>query len=467
MSSSKPMQNGHLPPGPRAATSTLTPPPRPRNPPAPTHRSALSVSTLPSTSSSLPLRYPPLLYAEADPAPPPHPLGDLTPTSNTTPSPPTPRTPISPIPESSPPSSPSSTASSVMSLPPLSISPRVLESLQRQLVEKSTLLNLANDHISHQSVQIQHLQAKLVWYQQAQASVPTAVGVGGLDGGGGGLGGGAGRGEEVKQLRLLVAHLHGMIAARDEVIGEQDKELCYYQQQMRQLKEAREREVERLGEAESERDRDRERLRVVEAELAKMKERERDRKEREERREQPAPLQAERRAYSDSTEQEMRHLQADAARHRGEERQEEALQPALASVVDAHPASAPPVLPLRTQSEPVTAAAVTGAPAEATSASSPTSPLVSSAVSSPTLAQQTSPLALSPLSSPSPTSSTTQRPLLPKVRRIGPASARASAQLGSQQTNGINANANTSTNSTTAGIQIVPAASTTSIHTAM
>ena len=317
-----------------------------------------------------------------------------------------------------------------MSLPPLSISPRVLESLQRQLVEKSTLLNLANDHISHQAVQIRHLQAKMAFYQQAQATSvqPLTVGVAGVEGAVGGVG----RGEEVKQLRLLVVHLHGMIAARDEVIGEQDKELCYYQQQLRQLKEAREKEVEALAEAERERDSDRERLRVLEAEVAKMKDRERDRKDRQEWKEHTQPLSTDRRAHSEQTEEQMRQLAQEAARHRGEGGHQEELKQVFASsaVDQQHPASAPPVLPFRAQSEPATAAIAEPPPAEAASASSPSSPAVSSsAVSPPAPAGHASPLALSPLSSPSSAASTTPRPLLPKVRRSGPPSARASPQI--------------------------------------
>ena len=163
------------------------------------------------------MRSPGVSYAEADVAP-AGALGDLTPTSNPTPSPP-----CATDEPTSPASSLSSSASSVMSLPPLSISPRVLESLHRQLGEKATLLGLANDHISHQSVQIKHLEAKLHSYQQANAAMLTAVEGAGL---------GAGRGEEVKQLRVLVTHLHGMLAARDDIIAEQDRELLYCQQQI-------------------------------------------------------------------------------------------------------------------------------------------------------------------------------------------------------------------------------------------
>ena len=409
MSSTSHPPNGHRS-SPLPKPTSATPPPRPRPsagiPSGPAHRSALSVSITPTASSaSRNVRSPPLSYAEAD-SQPGDPLGDLTPTSNPTPTPPTPD---SPTPESPPSSGYSSSASSIMSLPPLSISPHVLESLQRQLVEKSELLNLANDHISHQSVQIQHLQAKLQSYQHAHTAVLTAVE---------GAGSGVGRGEEVKQLRVLVSHLHGMLAARDEVIAEQDKELGYWQQQIKTLKEAREKDVERVSEAERERDRDRDRIRLVEAELVRLRERERERKERgEERRDQQLQQPtAERRTHS---EEEPR------ARHRVDppvhEEQKALLQPP-------HPASAPPpVSVFRAQSEPVTAPVLSSTNTAAAVVSPPpisVSPVNASALS-PSAAGGSPGGSLSPF----PGRLGVGRGLLPKVRRSAPSSARQSPTL--------------------------------------
>ena len=144
-------------------------------------------------------------------------LGDLTPTSNRTPSPPSsalynhsaPHSPQSAT------SSTGSDASSIMSLPPLSIPPRILDALHRELAEKSQLLSLANDHIQHQSVQIQHMQAKLTSYQEANNAMLSAnVGTG--------PGPSGGRSEEVKQLKVLVSHLYNMIAQRDAIVDEQE-----------------------------------------------------------------------------------------------------------------------------------------------------------------------------------------------------------------------------------------------------
>lgn len=123
-------------------------------------------------------------------------------------------------------------------LPPLLISPAELESLQAQLREKTALLSVATDHISEQSVQIQSLTAQLQAQSQSQASLLSLA-----------------NSDELRQFQTLVQHLHQMIAQRDEIIGEQEKELNYYQQQLRSWKSERAREVDDRRALEAELDR--------------------------------------------------------------------------------------------------------------------------------------------------------------------------------------------------------------------
>jgi len=136
------------------------------------------------------------------------------------------------------------------SLPPLSISPAELENLHQQLNEKTSLLSAATDHISEQSVQIQRLHAQLQSQEQSNASLLSSSF--------------QSNGEETRQFQLLVNHLHQMIAQRDEIISEQEKELNYYQQQLRAWKNDRMREVEVTREREA-------RMKALEAELSKLK----------------------------------------------------------------------------------------------------------------------------------------------------------------------------------------------------
>ena len=313
-----------------------------------------------------------------------------------------------------------------MSLPPLSIPPRVLDALHREVAEKSQLLSLANDHIQHQSVAIQHLQAKLTSYQEANNAMLSANVAPGA-------GSSGGRSEEVKQLKVLVSHLYNMIAQRDAIVEEQEKELHYYQQLVRQVKHDREKEVEKDREKEKERDRERERIKQLELEVSKLKEKEREREERkeQERRERETEKQKEeegtrRRQEDDKGERLMKTLD------------ERSSSPALQVQTSSPPPPVPPP-PLRTSSSPVpsiTVSVASNAAHPPRPLSITASPLLASASSSsphsanssPTMTGFRAPSPGTPLSA-SASASSRQSPhgLLPKVRRASPMSASASS----------------------------------------
>ena len=353
-------------------------------------------------------------------------LGDLTPTSNRT------RSPSSARYTNSAPHSPQSAsswtgshASSILSLPPLSIPPRILDALHRELAEKSQLLSLANDHIQHQSVQLQHMQAKLSSYQEANHALLSAnVSSGGAASGG--------RGEEVRQLKVLVSHLYNMIAQRDVIVEEQESELHYYQRFMTQYKQEKEREVEREREREKERDRERERMKQLELEVHKYRAERKAQEEREERKEQEQG--------GDGKRQD-----SDPGRKRreaeGEERKGNSAgirsPPSSRRVRSSPPPPVPPP-PLKTDDSPVPCT-TSAAPPLAVSLSRPASTAASlspSSVSSPrSSADARSMNGVSPITALSPASTFRQSPhgLLPKVRRASPmsASAASSPELGS------------------------------------
>ena len=346
-------------------------------------------------------------------------LGDLTPTSNRTPSPSSSHYPThthhAPHSPQSAVSSTGSDTSSIMSLPPLSIPPRILDALHRELAEKSQLLSLANDHIHHQSVAMQHMQAKLTSYQEANNAMLSANV-------GSGTGAGGGRSEEVKQLKVLVSHLYNMIAQRDAIVEEQEKELHYYQQFMIKHKQDREKEVEKEREKERERDRERERTKQLELEVLKYKgDRERkDKEEREERKEQE-------RRERDREERESGGMkQEDEGEERKVNRSDVRSPPSGRRVRTSPPPPVPPP-PLRTDSPPAsTASSVASLAVSSSRASNLTASAPSSSISSPKSDVRNlsvvSPTALA-------AASFRQSPhgLLPKVRRASPSSASSSS----------------------------------------
>ena len=378
----------------------------------------LSASAYPSTTRALtPQLADSLLHYSDDDQLQSENLGDLTPTSNRTPSPSSAlygtdsasHSPHSAV------SSTGSDASSIMSLPPLSIPPRILDSLHREIAEKSQLLSLANDHIHHQSVQIQHLQTKLTSYQEANNAMLSAnVGSGASAAGG--------RSEEVKQLKVLVSHLYNMIAQRDAIVEEQEKELHYYQQFMSQHKQDKEKEVEKDRERERERDKDRERVRQLEMEVQKYRgERERERKEKEEREERKEQERGERE----------RERETNTSRPEGEEEERKVERPEVRSPPSSRrvrTSPSPPVPPPPLQTESPTSSKVASStslsrPSFLSAASmSPSSGCSPRSASSTSDVRGCSPTALS-------VASFRQSPhgLLPKVRRASPMSASASA----------------------------------------